>query len=441
MTVFDAGLLDPGTEAAEVVGDGALLAAMVDVEAAHLAALVTAGAAAGTVDWDVQGIDLDAIARSAAAGGNPVIPLVAALRRMTPTPLDDAVHLGLTSQDVLDDAFMLLAGRAVDAATAPMARVLTGLSSLADRERHTPVAGRTLGQQAAPSTVGLRFAVLLDGATRTWRQLRATELPLQLGGSVGTVAVLVDRLGVEGAEAVRVDVATRLGLTPRIGVWHVERSPVAQLGTALAALIGALGRLGLEVAQAARTELGELELVLDAGEGGSSAMPQKQNPVPAVLLVANARRAPALASVLLGSQLALDDRPAGDWHAEWQPLRELLRLAIESTVLADRVVASIAVHADRAASNLGLGGGAVHAERAQQVLAAAIGRTRSAGLVRSALGAQDFATAVRAAAATEPGIDAETLERLTHVTSIGGPVGLSDRLIDAAISAAQEEVR
>jgi 3-carboxy-cis,cis-muconate cycloisomerase len=437
VTGFDSGLLDPSTGAAEVVGDAALLTALVDVEAAHLAALADAGVVAASPRWDRGALDLAAIAAAAAGGGNPVIPLVAALRTVAPASVADAVHLGLTSQDVLDSALMLLAARAIDAAADPVDRVLHGLATLADAHRATPAAGRTLGQQAAPTTVGLRLAVLLDGVTRTWRHLDGVELPLQLGGSVGTVAVLADRLGTEGAAALRADVAARLGLAARIGVWQVERSPVVVLGTALATFIGALGRLGLEVVQGARTELGELDLALGHGEGGSSAMPQKQNPVPGVLLVANARRAPGLAATLLGSLLALDERPAGDWHAEWQPLRELLRLAVESAVLADRVVADLRVHPDRIAANLGISHGALHAERAQQVLARALGRDRATALVRTALAAPDFVPAIRAGAAAA-GVDDATSALLETVTTVGGPVGLSDQLIDAAIRAAEE---
>lgn len=441
MTGFDRGLLDPATGAGAVVDDAALLTAMVDVENAHLWGLMVAGVASGEWAWDETSVDLDAVAQASRDGGNPVIPLVAALRRATSGPLSDAVHFGLTSQDVVDTALMVLTARALDTAELPVDRVLSGLAALASAERHTPVAGRTLGQHATPTTVGLRFAVLLDGVTRTWQHLRAIELPLQLGGSVGTLAVLVDRIGAGAAEAHRARVADRLHLVNRTGVWHVERSTIALLGAALAAFVGAVGRLGLEVAQGARTELGELDLALGEGEGGSSAMPQKQNPVAAVLLVANARRAPGLASTLLGSQLALDDRPAGEWHAEWQPLRELLRLAVESAALAGRVVDSLAVHADRAAVNLEASGGAIHAERAQQTLAGAFGRARAAELVRAALATGDFVAAVRAAAAAEPGGGDALLRQLEAVTSVGGPVGLSDVLIDAAIRAARKEAR
>lgn len=72
-----------------------------------------------------------------------------------------------------------------------------------------------------------------------------------------------------------------------------------------------------------RTEIGE---VAEGTGGGSSAMPHKANPARAVLIASAARQVPALAAVLLGSLAAEDERPGGAWHAEWQPLREALRL-------------------------------------------------------------------------------------------------------------------
>ncbi|BDZ44431.1 lyase family protein [Naasia aerilata] len=436
---FDVGLLDPtGPAAATIVGDDAYVRAMVDAEEALLGALATAGAAPSGPSGlgDIE-LDVPAIAAAGRAGGNPVIPLLAALKAGATGEVQAVLHQGATSQDILDTAAMLVAARARTAIGSALGPVLDGLATLAEETRHTPVAGRTLGQQAAPTTFGLRVAVLLDGITRAWRALEAVELPAQLAGSVGTLAVLADALGEDAAAQVRREYAERLGLADRPVPWHVERSTVASLGAALAVLLGALGRLGLEIAQGARTELGELDLELAEGEGGSSAMPQKQNPVAAVLLVGAARRAPGLASTLLGAELALDDRPSGDWHAEWQPLRELLRLALESADLAAAAVAALAVRDDRMRENLDLSGGAIHAERAQWALVPFVGRARAAELVRTALHGDDFVGALATAVGAEPDAGPDAVERLRAVTGTGGPVGLSDRMIDAAVAASR----
>jgi 3-carboxy-cis,cis-muconate cycloisomerase len=443
VTALDAGLLDPATtDAADLVGDAAVLAAMVDAEAALLAALAEEGAAPEsakdiTADRLTDGpLDLAAIAAASRGSGNPVIPLLAELRRRSPAELRDVLHTGATSQDVLDTALLLVADRARQRIRDGLALVIDRLAELADTYRHTPAVARTLAQQAAPTTAGLRFAVLLDGVLRARTGIDELELPAQLGGSVGTLAVLADLLGPERAVAVREAYARRLGLATRPTVWHVERSAIAGLGAALAVLLGALGRIGLETAQGSREELGELSIDLPAGEGGSSAMPQKRNPVPAVLLVAAARRAPGLASTLLGAQLALDDRPPGDWHSEWQPLRELLRLALEATALAQTTAVALTVDAQRMREHLADTGGAVHAERAQWALVPVVGRARAAELVRDALATGDLLPALLRAVEADPRA-AAAADRIRAVTAVGGPVGLSDTLIDAALDAAR----
>ncbi|HEY8588039.1 MAG TPA: lyase family protein, partial [Naasia sp.] len=280
---LDVGLLDAASgSAADIVGDEAYVAAMVDAERALLAALALVGAAPADAANALQSVpDAGALAAESRGGGNPVIPLIAALRAGAPAEARDAIHLGATSQDILDTAAMLVASRVVAELGALLPPVVQGLAALADEHRGTAVAGRTLGQQAAPTTLGLRFAVLLDGVLRAWRRLESLPLPAQLGGSVGTLAVLVDVLGPERAEQVRDAYAANLGLGYRAVPWHVERAPIAELGSALAILIGALGRIGLEVSQGTRAEIGELDLAIAEGEGGSSAMPQKKNPVAA----------------------------------------------------------------------------------------------------------------------------------------------------------------
>ncbi|WP_375399462.1 lyase family protein [uncultured Amnibacterium sp.] len=442
----DLGLLDPLTDdVALLIGDAAYLDAMVQVERALLGALADVGAATPGVEHALDAVaarlDLPAIAAASAHDGNPVLPLLAALRRVLPDEAADRLHYGATSQDVIDSAAMLVASAARLAVLQTLAITRAQLATLADQHRTTPMAGRTLGQHAAPTTFGLRMSVLLDGVTRAADRLAAVELPAQLGGSVGSLAVLVDALGIERTEALRRSFASRLGLAYRSGVWQVERSAVAELGAALAGLVVALGRIGLEVVQLTRTEIAEV--ALEQSGGGSSAMPQKHNPVPAVLLVAAARRAPGLAATLLAAGLALDDRPAGDWHAEWPALRELLRLALEAAAAARSTVG--ALHADpaRMLRNLALSRGAVHAERAQRALAVFFGGRGAADLVAAALADEgDFVDALIESVERTPGVDpVEITARLREVTRLGGPIGLSQELIDDAVAAAEGDVR
>jgi 3-carboxy-cis,cis-muconate cycloisomerase len=102
------------------------------------------------------------------------------------------------------------------------------------------------------------------------------------------------------------------------------------------------------VAFLARTEIGEVVL---ASTGGSSAMPHKRNPVDAVLLTANGLRAPGLLATVHAASVSQDARPAGEWHAEWQALRGLVRLALESADAADALFAGLTIDRDAVARN------------------------------------------------------------------------------------------
>ena len=116
--------------------------------------------------------------------------------------------------------------------------------------------------------------------------------------------------------------------------WQSNRLPVVELGSALAAVVGAIGAMAVDINVLSRTEIAEVSERLGAGEGGSSAMPHKRNPVTSVLLVSAARRSPGLLATLFQAQLTEDQRSTGAWHSEWQALRELERLTIQACATA-----------------------------------------------------------------------------------------------------------
>ena len=132
----------------------------------------------------------------------------------------------------------------------------------------------------------------------------------------------------------------------------------------LAEVTDALGTIAADVATMSRTEIGELAEPQVPGRGGSSAMPQKRNPVLSVLIRSTALRAPGLLSTLHAcAASAVDERPDGAWHAEWPTLRELLRLALGASGLAAELTAGLTVDAEKARANLAITGDDILAER------------------------------------------------------------------------------
>ncbi|MEV0627253.1 3-carboxy-cis,cis-muconate cycloisomerase [Nonomuraea wenchangensis] len=371
----DLGLLSPMRGAAGETGDVAVLRALLDAEVALTRAqaalgrapLEAAEAVAGAAR--VAAFDLPGLVARARSGGNPVIPLVEDLRAAA-GPYGAHVHRGATSQDIMDTALMLVAHRTLGPVLADLDRAAGDLAGLAAAHRDTVMAARTLTQQAVPTTFGLKAAgwrsLVLDARDR----LRAARdsLPAQLGGAAGTLAAFHPDAseaafhperperpepGEDPGLRLAARFAAELGLAEPVLPWHVLRTPVADLGGALAFASGALGKLAADVLVLSRTEVGELS---EGVGGGSSSMPHKHNPVRATMIAAAARQVPALAAVLYASLAAEDERPSGAWHAEWQPLRECLRLVAGAARDAAELVAGLRVHPDRMRANLTLSG-------------------------------------------------------------------------------------
>ncbi|MFF4209248.1 3-carboxy-cis,cis-muconate cycloisomerase [Streptomyces sp. NPDC001796] len=385
------GLLAPGwagSPAASATSDSAYLRALLDAEEALTRAQAGLGLVPGEAATAVAAaarsgrFDIRDIALRARDGGNPVIPLVADLTKAAGQEYGPYVHRGATSQDILDTATMLVAARTLDVVLADLERTQEALARLAARHRDTVLPGRTLTQHAVPTTFGLKAAgwrsLVLDARDR----LGAVRdgLPAQLGGAAGTLAAFT-AYGAQDPTALVAAYARELGLRAPELPWHTLRTPIADLAGALAFTAGALGKTATDVLTLSRTEIAE---VAEGAGGGSSAMPHKANPVRATLIAAAARRAPQLAATLYGSLAAEDERPAGAWHAEWEPLRDLLRLVGGSAHDAVHLAEGLRVDTDAMRNHLGLTHGLIVSERLAAELAPVLGRARARELLTEA---------------------------------------------------------
>jgi 3-carboxy-cis,cis-muconate cycloisomerase len=345
-------------EMAEAVSDHAWLAALLEFEAALAGAEAAAGlipaAAAAAISGacDPTSFDLEQLGRHAVASGSPVLPVVAALKAAVPSEVEPFVHFGSTSQDALDTALMLVARRGLDLLLADLEKLVHACARLARDHRQTPMAGRTLMQQAVPISLGLKAANWMTGADEAAEGLahyRRHRLAVQLGGAAGT------RAGLEGkGREVAAGIAGRLDLPDPGLPWHSERSRVAQLGGALAVAAGAAGKIALDILLLAQTEVGEVA-VEDSGR--STAMPHKRNPVAAIEADACVRGALAQVAILLASQRVEHERAAGAWQAEWPAVAEAFRLTAGAVDRALAAVEGLRPDEKRMLANLGLGGG------------------------------------------------------------------------------------
>ncbi|MEV6163359.1 lyase family protein [Streptomyces sp. NPDC052052] len=459
-TPLDCGLLSPvraGTPVEAATGDQAWLRAMLDAEAALARAQARLGA--------VPASAAEAITRAAAAGlpdpralalaaretANPVVGLVreftAAVAAVDPAAAE-YVHRGSTSQDILDTGAMLVADRALRIIVADLRATAEALARLAEEHRDTVMAGRTLALQAVPTTFGLKAAgwrsLVLDGAEQLDR-IRATGLPVALGGAAGTLAGYLEYARLDGvADDGPGDYADRLvtafadetGLARPVLPWHALRTPSAQLGAALAHTCAALGKMATDVQVLARTEIGEVAEPAPAGRGASSAMPHKRNPVLATLIRSAALQVPVLAAGLTQClAVTEDERSAGAWHAEWTLLREALRLTGGAAHTAVELSRGLTVHAGRMRANLDLTAGQVVSERFAAVLAPRLGRGRARELLTRAAerAARDGAPLTEALAGLPEVASVLGEDEASALADPAGYTGAAGALVDRAL--------
>jgi 3-carboxy-cis,cis-muconate cycloisomerase len=371
---------------ADATSDRAWVQAMLDFEAALAGAEAEAGAIpaeaaeAIAAACDAERFDPGALGVDARPAGNPVVPLVRALTEAAGEEAGRWVHWGATSQDVMDSASMLVARRALEPIDADLARVAAACARLAEEYRDTPIAGRTLMQQALPTTFGLKAAGWLVGVRAARERLAAVRLYAQLGGAAGTLA----SLGEQGPR-VAAGLARRLGLEEPPLPWHAVRIPVADLGAVLALAAGAVEKIALDVVLLAQTEVGEVAESAAGGRGGSSTLPHKRNPIGAALARACARETRAAASVLLAAMAGEHERAAGAWHSEWSALTDALAFTGGAAAAIAEALEGLEVRPDRMAANLDATGGLLMAESASIAIAGAgMGRLEAHEVVAEA---------------------------------------------------------
>ena len=375
----------------EAVSGEAWLQAMLDAEAALAVAearvgLIPAEAAQAIArSCDAGRFDPGEIGQAGRAAGNPVPALVRALTgEVSKTSREAArhVHRGATSQDITDTAAMLLTRRTLDLILVEVDGIASACVRLAEEHRGTLMAGRTLLQQALPTTFGLKAAgwlVSVLEARQKLREVRSSGLAAQLGGASGTLA----SLGSSGLPVLR-EFALELGLPEPVVPWHTDRSRVSNVGGALSLLAGVLAKISGDVILMAQTEVGEVAEPAGGDRGGSSTLPHKRNPILCVTAAANARRVRDLAGTLYAAMAQEHERAAGAWHSEWEVLSEALALSGGAAASVREATDGLKVQPERMRENLGATKGMLLAENVTTAASEKLGRLEAHDLVEAA---------------------------------------------------------
>lgn len=325
-------------------------------------------------------IDPSGLAAGTAEAGVHAPALVDAFRAAMEAPEHAAhIHHGATSQDVVDTGLVLRLRRVLDIMDARLEAVIAALDDKARAEAETVMAARTRSQIATPTTLGAKIAVWRAPLARCrarLAELRPRLLRVSLGGASGTLAAM----GPKGPE-VAAALAVELRLTHDPVPWHAARDNIAELGSLMTLISGALGKIGVDLIGLMQSEVREVS----AGIGGSSStMPHKANPVGPEVLIALARANSGIVGRLYEAQLHAQEREGAAWALEWLTLPQVIVATGASLRHAQGLVETLEARPDAMAAHIAGTNGLMLAEAATFALAEHMPRPKAQALVKAA---------------------------------------------------------
>lgn len=339
------------------LSDRSFVQAMLDFELAIIEArerhgLVPIGILQQTKQaLDIDLFDIDLIGEQTYLGGNAAIPFVAQAKSLLDDELRRYFHQTVTSQDVVDTAMMMLLKQALKTINHDLMETLQACALLIKRYRVTPMAGRTLLQQALPITFGAKvsqWAASLMAIVPNLELLEHSGFYLQWGGPVG--------VSNEENEQYKLpqQVALSLGLSMPLLPWHTNRQPIHAIASVLDGCAGAMENIVEDIALMCQSELSEVAEPEIEGMGGSSSMPHKRNPILCALIKTATLRMHGHMNVISNTMAQPFERALGQWQATWVPLTEGIALVANATAHLKTLLQGLQVYPERMAANLDL---------------------------------------------------------------------------------------
>ena len=372
----------------EIFSEESKLRKLLEVEAA----LARAHARAG----NIPKADAEAITK-AAQGGLVTLERVRAIeeeikhdimavaRALTEAsgPAGRFVHLGATSNDIIDTANGIQAREALGVLAQGLEELLDVLCALAERHARTVQVGRTHGQWAVPTTFGLKVAVFASEVQRHLKRLDEMRDRVCVGkmtGAVGTGAGL-------GPKALQLQafVMMDLGLaSPTATTQIIQRDRHVELVAALSNIATSMEKFATEVRNLQRPEIAEVAEAFDAEKQvGSSTMAHKRNPVVSEKVCGLARVARANLYPMMESAVLWHERDLTNSSAERFILPHTFLLTDECVRSTSEVFRALEVFPEAMRRNLEATRGLIMAEPAMLALVdRGMGRQEAHELVR-----------------------------------------------------------
>lgn len=316
---------------------------------AELGIIPKKAAQAIAITASLDKFDIKRIQDDIAKTGHSLIPLLNEWQRVSGEN-GQYIHYGATTQDIQDTAQSLEIQEAIHLLEKDITELISLLADKCQQYRDVICVGRTHGQQALPTTLGLKISTWLDETMRNQQRLQQCKervLVSQLFGGVGTMSALSEQ-----AQTLLENFSATLGLAAPDTSWHSARDRTSELISVLALISGGLARSANEICQLAKNEIGELAEPFTAGQIGSSTMPHKRNPelCEQVIVLSKLIKANAISGFdTLCSEHERDYRTV---RLEWVALTEAITFCCTAIGFHKKIIKNLIVNEGQIKNNL-----------------------------------------------------------------------------------------
>lgn len=358
-------------ELVEICNDENFIAKMLHVEIALAKAQADIGIipkeAAQEIEATLKDLKIppEALADGMLQNGVPTISMLAFAKKHLSETVQNYIHFGATSQDIIDTAHILIYREAIIVFEKRILKIIKHLKQLAKKHQNTPTVARTRTQQAVPIFLNQKIENWykpLERHLERLEQLKQRLFVVQLGGAGGNLSALGDK-GIETAERLAAELDLKY-----IGTWHSQRDSIAEFSAWMAFVAGSLGKMAQDILLMAQTEVGEV-IENTKGGGKSSTMPHKNNPVLSEAIVALSCYVANLTSNNFQAMLHNHERDAAAWILEWQTLPQMMTACGTMLNHALTISENIGINTTAIQANVEKLNGLVYSEKASFELA------------------------------------------------------------------------
>lgn len=383
-------------------------------------------------------LDVEAIRKDISSTGHSLIPLLTAWQKSIPPEAAHYIHFGATTQDIQDTAQSLELKDIISILERDLLEIIQLLSGLSSKWRDQLIVGRTHGQHALPTTLGLKFSIWLDETLRNLERLQDCKqrvLVSQLFGGVGTMAALG-----EHADETLHCFSHKLGLAAPLTAWHTSRDRIAEFLSWLAITSSTLGKIANEICQLAKNEIGELEEPFHMGKIGSTTMPHKRNPELCEQVVVLARLIKSCAGLGFEAMFNEHERDYRSIRLEWVTVTDSSLYACGATSLMKAILGNLIVHRRAIQKNIDNSASLVSTEALLFLLGKKFGKQAAHQMIYEASMAVYNSERTLIDQLLNNDRIAATFQRQTLLRAMepAGHTGMAGRMTDSVVDAARQ---